>query len=113
MKTIIAGSRTFFDTPALLEAIRLSGFTITEVVSGTCKGVDKLGEAWAKANGIPIKEFKPDWDRHGLAAGPIRNREMAKYADALIALWDGKSKGTKNMIEEARERGLKVYVHQT
>lgn len=111
MKTIIAGSRDCFDTVALLEAIRESQFTITVVVSGTAKGVDQLGEAWAKANGIRIKKFRPDWDRYGLSAGPIRNREMAEYAEALIALWDGKSKGTKNMIDEARKRGLKVFIY--
>jgi hypothetical protein len=54
--------------------------------------------------------FPADWKTHGKAAGPIRNRQMAKNAEALIALWDGNSRGTKNMIETATKLGLKVYV---
>lgn len=54
--------------------------------------------------------FKADWDKHGKAAGFKRNTEMAKYADALIAFWDGKSKGTKHMIDTAKSHNLKVRV---
>ena len=66
---------------------------------------------WAFRTGTDVKEFPANWARHGRSAGPIRNQEMAEYADALIALWDGKSKGTENMISEAQKRGLKVYIH--
>lgn len=113
MKVIIAGGRDITDPALVFEAIRASGFEIGEVVSGGAKGVDSIGEDWAIANGRPIKWFHADWTKHGRAAGPIRNRQMAEYADALIAVWDGKSRGTKNMIEEATRRGLKVYVHPT
>lgn len=60
---------------------------------------------------MPVERFPADWDRRGRAAGRIRNREMAKHADALIAVWDGESRGTANMILEAHRAGLKVYVH--
>lgn len=92
-------------------ALKNTPFEITEVVSGTCKGVDQLGEEWAERKGIPVKKFPADWSKHGRRAGPLRNREMAKYADALIAIWDGKSRGTRSMIDEALREGLEVYVH--
>lgn len=110
MKVIIAGSRTIADMAMLVQAIADSGFEITEVVSGGARGVDKLGELWAVQNFTTATVFPADWSSHGKAAGTIRNRQMAEYADALIALWDGESRGTKNMIEEAAARGLKVFV---
>jgi RNA polymerase primary sigma factor len=110
MRTVIAGSRTLTDPSLLEEAIRNCGWTITTVVSGKCRGVDALGEEWAKRNNIPIDEHPANWVIHGLAAGPIRNREMAQAADALIAIRKGKSKGTTNMINEALALGLKVHV---
>ena len=110
MKVIIAGSRQIND-PALVEAaVAKSGFEIGEVVSGGARGVDALAERWGKAQGVPVRVFKADWEKHGRAAGPIRNRAMADYADALIAIWDGQSRGTANMISEAKTRGLSMYV---
>ena len=111
MKTIIAGSRDIDDVFLVTEAIAKSGFCISEVVSGKARGVDSCGEEFAKEFGIPIKEFPADWARYGKAAGAIRNEQMAKYAEALIAVWDGRSPGTKNMIKIAKQLGLKVYVH--
>lgn len=112
MKTIIAGSRTINEMDALTAAIRCSGFEITEVVSGGAGGVDLMGERWAKAYGVPVVKFPADWNAHGKAAGPIRNKQMAEYAEALIAVWDGRSRGTKNMIDTARKLGLKVHAIQ-
>lgn len=112
MKTIIAGSRTFNDAHLLkdkLDAYRKE-HTITEIVSGGASGADSLGEAYAVLNGIQIKMFNADWNTHGKAAGPIRNRQMADYADVLIAVWDGKSKGTKNMVEEMNKRKKPVFI---
>lgn len=111
MKTIIAGIRTLRSYSPVELAITVSGFRPTEIVSGGAEGADRLGEYWAKIHEIPIKRFPADWAKHGKAAGPIRNREMAQYADALVAIWDGESRGTKNMIDEARKRGIKVHVH--
>lgn len=114
MKTIIAGTRTCTDERIVLEAILLFLGTrdITEVVSGCAAGPDDIGERWARRSNIPIKRFNPDLSKLGRAAGPIRNRDMAEYADALIAVWDGKSPGTANMIEEAKARNLVVYVYR-
>ena len=116
MRLIIAGSRKLTDAkvviPAISEAVdnieTMIEQSITEVVSGCANGIDSLGEEWARQAGIPVKQFPANWDQHGKAAGPIRNRQMAANADALLAIWDGKSRGTANMIREAEARGLPV-----
>lgn len=110
MKVIIAGCRYINDAEPLVEAIRDSKFNITEVVSGNAKGVDTLGEQWAVENKVPIILFPANWELYNKAAGFIRNKQMAEYADALIAIWDGVSKGTESMIKLAEKNGLKVYV---
>jgi len=110
MRTIIAGSRDFHDYQTVVDAIEESRFTITTVISGGAKGVDALGERYAEEMNINLKIFRADWEKNGRAAGPIRNRKMAENADALIAVWDGQSRGTKNMIETATKLGLMVYV---
>ena len=112
MKVIIAGSRTITDYQVVEEAIKESGFNIVEVVSGKARGVDRLGELYAELNNLYIKSFWADWHRYGKAAGPIRNRQMADYADALIAVWDGQSKGTLHMINIAKEKELKVFIYE-
>src|SRR5690242_7305650 len=98
MKVIIAGTRHFTDYKLLKEYcdVILSNQSDIEIVSGGARGADALGEQYAKENGYPIKQFLPDWDKYGRLAGPLRNEEMARYADALIAFWDNKSTGTKN-----------------
>lgn len=111
MKTIIAGSRTIKDINCVFRAVADSDFDVTCVVSGGAKGVDLLGEDYAMFFELPIHRFNADWDKYGKSAGYIRNKEMAEHADALIAIWDGKSKGTKHMIDIATKKGLKVYVH--
>jgi len=112
MKVIVAGSRTIVDMNEIYAAIQLSEFEISEIVSGGARGVDQLGELWASNNGIPVKRFLPEWNKLGRRAGMFRNTEMAHYADALIAIWDEASRGTKHMIETARYAGLKVFVHK-
>ena len=109
MKTIIAGSRTILKYDVLLMVMSYIDWTITEVVSGTARGVDQLGERFAIEHNLAIKKFPADWNSWGRSAGYKRNREMAIYADALISLWDGKSKGTVHMRDLAEEYGLKVF----
>jgi hypothetical protein len=115
LRVIIAGSRTIRDFSIVEKAINDSQFEIDEVVSGGYYGVDQLGERWAKNHDIPVKRFPADWDRHGRAAGLIRNSEMAEYADALIAVQGKNSKGenshgTKDMIWKAKKNNLDVFV---
>jgi hypothetical protein len=110
VKTIIAGSRSITDIAQVQRAITGSGFYITEVVSGKARGVDSLGEMEARRRRIPVKFFPADWSK-GPCAGPMRNRQMADYAEALILIWDGKSKGSANMLQEAKKRGLGIFQH--
>ena len=111
MKTIIAGGRNITDFAVVQQAVLDSGYFITEVVSGAARGVDTLGEGWASLNHVAIKRFPANWCL-GRGAGHIRNAQMAEYADALIAVWDGESRGTHNMITQAKLEGLNVYVHR-
>lgn len=112
MKTIIAGSRGITDYLTVLKAIEQSEFPVTEIVSGSARGVDALGERFATEEKLPLYIFPADWNRYGKRAGYIRNELMAENADALIAVWDGKSRGTKNMIDIAGNKGLKVFVYR-
>lgn len=111
MRTIIAGSRSIKDYETVKRGVRLAGLEITQVVSGCANGVDKLGERWAEENNIPVNKAPANWNRYGVAAGRIRNEQMAEEADALIAIWDGKSNGTRNMINIARKKGLSIHIH--
>lgn len=112
MKTIIAGCRDFTNYPHLKQTVdefRKTN-TITEIVSGGARGADAMGEQYAVEYNIPLKIYPADWEKHGRAAGPIRNRHMAEYGDQLIAIWDGKSRGTKNMIDNMHKLGKPVYI---
>jgi iron-sulfur cluster assembly protein len=125
MKVILAGSRHLKRKHRhfIQVAVDLSGFDITEVVSGrngkrnakgeVVSGTDLLGEEWAEDHNLPIDPYPADWTKYGKGAGPIRNGVMARDsgAEGLIALWDGKSTGTKNMIEQAEAAGLEVSVY--
>lgn len=116
MRIIIAGSRNYTDTKDFF--IRMDRIidseewilSISEVVSGTARGVDTMGEVWADHFDVPVKRFPADWAKHGRGAGHIRNAEMAKYAEGLIAFWDGISPGTASMINLAKAEGLKTFI---
>ena len=116
MKLIIAGSRSFKNAYRLVFAafyqIGLKSQDITEIVSGGAEGVDIAGEQFAEVSKIPKKLFyikKSDWDEKGLVAGPMRNRQMAQYADALLLIWDGKSKGSLSMRNEMKKLNKPIY----
>jgi len=125
LRVIIAGSRDFNDFPKLMNSCIDILHEISEqndnldkirIVSGTARGADLLGEQYAKVAGYEVSRFPADWDGLGKRAGYVRNAEMAKYAMAdgnygvLIAFWDGKSKGTKHMIDLAEKNGLEVHI---
>lgn len=99
MKTVIAGGRGY----KLLDVDRflLDRLNITEVVSGGAAGADTEGETYARGRSVPVKRFPADWEKHGRAAGPIRNRQMAEYADQVVLFPGGR--GTASMYEEARK----------
>lgn len=80
-------------------------------MSGAARGVDTMGENIAFIQGIPVKSFPADWDKYGKRAGYLRNREMGLYADVLLAVWDGSSRGTKMMIDIMQELKKPVFIH--
>jgi hypothetical protein len=117
-RVIIAGTRDFSDyqllrdkCDAILSSKRQNSNII--VVSGTARGADRLGERYARERGYEIRQFPADWLNDEKKAGPIRNAKMADNADALIAFWDGQSRGTKNMIETAKRKGLVIRTIDT
>ena len=112
MRTIIAGSRGIHNYGLIDEAIRKSGFNVTCVISGGAQGIDTLAIRWAKSHGLKCIVMPADWDQYGRSAGYRRNEDMVSkgYAKALIAVWDGTSRGTKHMIEHARKCNLRVFV---
>ena len=111
-KVIIAGGRDFNDYALLkTKADELLSFKCRThkivIVSGKARGADSLGERYAAEKGYEVSAHPADWDTYGKAAGYRRNAEMAQEADALIAFWDGKSRGTKHMIDLAeKQHGL-------
>ena len=127
LRIIIAGGRDFTDYKLLKKTLKdylinliAQGYHVTpsviKIVSGTAKGADELGERLADEFGFQVYRFPADWDRFGKSAGYIRNKEMARFAaggdlmGVLFAFWDGKSKGTKHMIDLAYDHGVVVRV---
>lgn len=118
VRVIVAGSRDFEDYMLLKECCeefisenKLDEEEI-EIVSGTARGADRLGERFAKEKGYGLMKFPADWDKYKGGAGHRRNAEMAGYATHCIVFWDGESTGTKGMIDVADKKGLRVHVVQ-
>lgn len=128
MKVIIAGSRHIKDERLVIDAIKRCPWLheMTEEVSGCAPGVDTIAANWARGEGYTVKEMPADWDNlkakgavirrnkqtgrwYNAAAGPERNERMAQYADALILIWNGRSPGSQDMLDAARERGLVIW----
>lgn len=120
LRCIVAGSRGIAEGWCVAELERLfryegNGFVPTEIVCGGARGPDTAGEIWAMKNKIPVTYFIPDWEGLGRMAGPVRNAQMAAYVGptgALVAFWDGTSRGTANMIDAAYAHGLYVVVKE-
>lgn len=116
MKLIIAGGRDFSDYDLLKNTLDnfLADKVGVSIITGGAKGADELGERYGRENYLSFVRFLANWDLYGKSAGVIRNKDMAEYASdddgCLIAFWDGKSKGTKNMIDTAKRYNLKVLV---
>jgi hypothetical protein len=131
MKIIVAGSRSIEDYELLKKVMVQSNaaFKATEIISGGARGVDKLGERWAKEHKIPLRIMKAEWNKlnvpgavidvrpgeeegwYNSRAGIQRNEQMGDYADAAVILWDGKSNGTRHMTNYMKKLGKKVFVH--
>lgn len=109
-KWIVAGSRTFQNYPFLCKELDKIKEQIDEIVCGEARGADTLGRTYAYDNDILIKSYPADWERYGKSAGFVRNEEMAAYADKAIIFWDGKSVGSKDMIDKMEKLGKEVRV---
>jgi hypothetical protein len=129
-KLIIAGSRSINKMDILEKAIayfKINPEEIKEVVSGCAYGIDTLGKWWAEKNNIKVKEFPAKWDdletpplfikennrgKYNALAGIVRNRQMGDYADRLLCIWNGESKGSENMINYMKELKKEVMVYE-
>ena len=112
-RVIIAGGRDFDNYDLLKRKMdHLLSETVEQiqVVCGQARGADSLGQLYAKERGYEVRYYPANWDYYGKKAGMLRNEQMAQNADALVAFWDGKSRGTKNMIENAEKYNLKIRV---
>lgn len=114
LKVIIAGGRGFDNYELLKVKCDLimcepSNFDY-EIISGTARGADELGERYAVERGYEVRRFPADWDKYGKSAGYKRNEQMAEYANAVIVFWDGISRGTKHMIDIAKENDLPLRI---
>lgn len=107
MKVAVIGSRNIRE----LDLERYIPADTCEIVSGGAVGVDKLAEEYAKAHGIPVTVFLPEYKRFGRAAPLKRNEQIVDYADLVIAFWNGRSRGTKYTIEYCRRARKSVTVH--
>ena len=116
---VIAGSRSITDKRKvfpyikeglveLAEKFEPHVFKVKKIISGGARGIDSLAEEFALAYNIPFKRMDADWDQYGKKAGHLRNAEMAEKGDALILIWDGESRGSKNMLSEAKRKNLKI-----
>lgn len=110
MKLAIIGSRDFNDYNLLVKTLEPYKSKVTLVVSGAARGADILGEKWAKENNIQTLIFPADWDKHGKRAGFIRNEDIIRNCDGVIAFWDGISKGTSHSLSlsERYNKPLKI-----
>lgn len=116
-RIIVAGSRGFNDYQILrktLDSIIENINDEIEIVSGTARGADKLGELYAYDNNLLLKRFPADWNLYGKRAGYLRNKQMAEYAaeetGMAVVFWDGESRGSKHMIDLAEKCGLIVKI---
>ena len=106
-RIVVAGCRDFNNYEKLEIELDAHLKTIENcqiiIISGCASGADTLGERYAAEHNLPVERYPADWERYGRAAGPKRNMQMAMVADEVIVFWDGKSRGTKNMIDSSKK----------
>lgn len=112
MRVLVCGGRDFADwsllNAALSDLIPESIRDTSVIISGHARGADLLGERWAKAEGIPVSRFPADWEKYGLSAGPIRNKQMLTEGRPHLVVAFAGGKGTANMIKQSRKAGVSV-----
>ena len=118
MKVIVSGTRDLPDAAERLERVMAYvreryGVIPTRIIHGASGNVDWAADAWAKARGLGVTKYLADWTKYGKAAGPIRNGHMADDGDYLVALWDGKSRGTGDMMRRMDDRRKPYCIYRT
>ena len=114
MKFVVAGSRwikSYEVVKTVLADVCKTGIKIEAIIDGTARGVDELASRYARENSIENIRVPADWKLWRKAAGKKRNEVMGEMGDALVAIWDGTSKGTEHMISVAEQKGLKIFVY--
>jgi hypothetical protein len=109
LKLAVVGSRDFNDYAFMIEI--LQWYPIKQIISGSARGADSLARRYANEHNISLKEFPAEWNKHGKAAGFMRNKLIVDAADEVIAFWDGSSRGTKHTIDIATENGKPVAIY--
>jgi hypothetical protein len=110
MRVAIIGGRNFDDYERLSQVITNLHVPVKSIVSGGAKGADRFAERYAEEKNIPITVFLPDWEKHGKAAGMVRNVQIVENADFLVAFWDGESLGTKHSIDLAKRKKIPYII---
>ena len=108
MKVAVIGSRSLHIPIPILATYIPS--QVSEIVSGGARGIDTCARSFAETNDIKLTEFLPEYDKYGRSAPLKRNIQIIDYADEVVAIWDGKSRGTAFVIHECRKRDKKVTV---
>lgn len=107
MKVAVIGSRGL----SVTDLGRYLPKNTTEIVSGGAKGVDTSAREYALSHGIKLTEFLPEYTKYGRSAPLKRNITIIEYSDIVLAFWDGKSRGTKFVIDNCRKLGVEVRVY--
>lgn len=107
MKVAVIGSRGL----SVTDLGRYLPENTTEIVSGVARGVDTSAREYALSHGIKLTEFLPEYTRFGRSAPLKRNITIIEYADIVLAFWDGKSRGTKFVIDNCRRLGVEVRIY--
>ncbi|SRR6266487_431840 len=110
MRVVVGGSRTWTDRNRIQRFLRVLS-PGTTIIHGGAKGADRIAAEVARELGYQVEEHKPLWNVYGNAAGPIRNGKMLdRNPDYVLAFWDGKSPGTRDLIEQATGRGIRIQI---
>jgi hypothetical protein len=110
MRVVVTGGRDFDDAYMVhcaLENIR-SNSGIAELIHGGARGADSLCAAWASVNGVPVQQFRADWNKHGKGAGPIRNQRMIDEGKPDVAVAFAGGRGTADMVRRCKASGIPV-----
>jgi hypothetical protein len=110
MNLAVVGSRSFRDKARMFSVLDALRPEIKSIISGGAQGADCMAEEWAKERGVPFQSFPADWATYGKMAGFLRNVDMVLAADAVLAFWDGWSRGTRHTIELAEKRKKPVTI---